>query len=49
MGIINKDPIANIEELTDITNFVNSLDVKMLSIRNLIQDVMSKMGLLEDY
>lgn len=36
LGIINKEPIDNIEELTDTLNFVNNLDKKMLGIRNLI-------------
>ena len=49
LAIINKEPIANIEELTDITNFLNNLDSKMMDIRALIQDVMGKMGLLEEY
>lgn len=49
LNYINKDPIQDIEELTDITNFINNLDVKMLDIKNLIQDVTSKMTLLEDY
>ena len=49
LGIINKEPIKDIEELTDIIDFVNNLDQKMKVIRNLIQDAMSKMGLLEDY
>lgn len=49
LSIINKEPIENIEELTEINDFLNNLDKKMLGIRNLITDVMSKMGLLEDY
>ena len=49
LSIINKEPIENIEELTEINDFLNNLDKKMLSIRDLINDVMGKMGLLEDY
>ena len=49
LGVINKEPIENIEELTEIQDFVNNLDKKMSSIRDLINDVMGKMGLLEDY
>ena len=49
LGIINKEPIENIEELTDISDFVNNLGQKMHGIRDLIQDVMAKMGLLEEY
>ena len=33
LGIINKEPIANIEELTEINDFINNLDKKMLGIR----------------
>lgn len=49
LAIINTDPIKDIEELTDIENFINNLGEKMKVIRELINDVMGKMGLLEDY
>ena len=36
LSIINKEPIENIEELTEINDFLNNLGDKMSTIRDLI-------------
>ena len=50
LKVINKEPLRDIEEVSQVQAFIEGLPKKQLSkIRSLIQDAMSKMGLLEQY
>jgi hypothetical protein len=50
LRVINKEPLEDIEELSQVSLFLQELPQKqMLKIKGLIQDAMSKMSLLEDY
>jgi hypothetical protein len=50
LKVINKQTFRDIEDVTEVTQYIEGLPKKqMLQIRTLIQDAMSKMGLLEKY
>jgi hypothetical protein len=50
LKVINKQTFRDIEDVTEVTHYIEGLPKKqMLQIRTLIQDAMSKMGLLEKY
>ncbi len=50
LKVINKEQFRDIEELSEVTTFLANLPkTQLLRIRSLIQDAMSKMGLLEVY
>jgi hypothetical protein len=48
LTIIDSDP-TNIEEVTEVRNFINCLEDKMEGVNNAIQEVMDKLGLLEKH
>jgi dynein heavy chain len=48
LEVINKEP-DNIEELTDIKNFIRELDKKMIGVNKAINEVMKKLSLMEDH
>ena len=46
---LRKETIANIEDVREIQIFIKNMDKEMAVIRSHIEDVMDKMGLLEEY
>jgi NAD+--asparagine ADP-ribosyltransferase len=49
LEIINKDKFENIEDLTEVSEFLNNLDLQMKAIQDIIKAAMDKMTLLEKY
>lgn len=50
LGVINKEPLKDIEELSEVSTFLQNMGgVQLKRIREHIQDAMRKMGLLEVY
>ena len=46
---LRKETINNIEDVREIQAFIKNMDKEMAVIRSHIEDVMDKMGLLEEY